>query len=146
MKGRGTYLMPGPLVKPGPVPPERLAKFPPSIQEKLRASARAQPEMVRNAVRLGVRIAFGTDAGVGPHGTNAQQLGFLVENGMAPAAALQSATVIDAELIGVDAGVLEKGRLADVIAVPGDPLQDISVTEHVSLVIKGGQVIRQGTP
>src|SRR5437868_7482632 len=146
MKRRGTYLMPGPLAKPGPVPPERLAKFPPSIQEKLRASARAQPEMVRNAVRLGVRIAVGTDAGVGPHGTNAQQLGFLVEDGMSPAAALQSATVVDAELIGVEAGVLEKGRLADVIAVPGDPLKDISATEHVWFVMKGGQVVKNGTP
>src|SRR5439155_26040056 len=77
-------------------------------------------------------------------GTNAVQLGRLVADGMTPAAVLQAATVTDAELLGIDAGVLEKGRLADVIAVPGDPLQDIKVTEHVRFVMKGGQVVRNG--
>ncbi len=93
-----------------------------------------------------MRIAFGTDAGVGPHGKGAAQLGCLVEDGMPAAAALQSATLIAAELLGIDAGALEKGKLADVIAVPGNPLLDITVTGHVRFVMKGGKVVKNGEP
>lgn len=146
MKKRGTWLMPGPIDPNRPPTDVEVKKYPPAIQEKLRRAWAAHPEMLRNAVKIGVRIAFGTDAGVGPHGTGARQLGYMVANGMTAAAVLQSATVSAAELLGLEAGALEKGKLADVIAVPGDPLQDITVTEHVRFVMKGGKVIKNGEP
>ena len=146
MKRRGTYLMPGPVGRPEGMEPERLAKFPPQIQAKISVSQAAQPEMIRNALKIGVRIAFGTDAAVGPHGKNALQLGYLVRLGMSPAAALQSATIVNADLLGIDAGVLEAGKVADVIAVPGDPLRDITATERVTFVMKGGEIVKNGAP
>ena len=146
MKKRGTYLMPGPIDPNRPPTDAEVKKYPPAIQEKLKRAWAAHPDMLRNAIRIGVRIAFGTDAGVGPHGQGAAQLGYMVADGMPAAAALQSATLTAAELLGLDAGLLEKGKLADVIAVPGDPLQDITVTEHVRFVMKGGKVIRNGEP
>ncbi|HUJ25140.1 MAG TPA: amidohydrolase family protein [Myxococcales bacterium] len=143
MKRRATFLMPGPVDPPN----VKITKtLPPAILEKERLANLAQPQMIRTALRVGVRIAFGTDAGVGPHGENAKQLGYLVADGMPPAAALQAATITDAELIGVDAGVLEKGKLADVIAVPGDPLADITAAERVAFVMKDGVVVKNGPP
>ena len=144
MKKRGTFLMPGPVGSKGPPDEALLAKFPPAIQEKMRRADKAQPEMIASALKIGVRIAFGTDAGVGPHGKNAVHLARLVADGMTPAAALQAATITDAELLGLDAGVLEKGKLADVIAVPGNPLADITATERVSFVMKGGAIYKNG--
>ncbi|MFL5312268.1 MAG: amidohydrolase family protein [Myxococcales bacterium] len=146
MKKHGVFLMPGPIFDPkGQSREELQKKFPPPIVEKALAAGKAWPEMIRNAQRIGVRIAFGSDAGVGEHGkTNPQQLSWMVKWGFTPAAALQSATVIDAELLGIDAGILEKGKLADVIAVPGNPLQDITAVERVSFVMKGGVVVKHG--
>jgi imidazolonepropionase-like amidohydrolase len=146
MKKRGTYLMPGPIIQPGGPPEEEISKYPPAIQEKARAADKAWPQMFRNAQKIGVHIAFGSDSGVGPHGkTNPQQLAWLVEYGMTPAQALQSATITDAALLGVtDRGELAKGMLADVIAVPGDPLKDIKAVQHVSFVMKGGQIFKNG--
>ena len=143
MKKRGTFLMPGPL-NPAQLDPSMEAKYPPAIREKGLRSFKAQPEMIRNALKAGVRIAFGTDAGVDPHGKNAWHLVRLVEDGMAPAAALQAATITDAELLGIDAGVLAPGKLADVVAVPGNPLADIHAMQNVSFVMKGGVVVKNG--
>lgn len=99
---------------------------------------------ITKAIERGVRIACGTDAPAIPHGRNAKELLALVERGMSPLQALRAATTVAAELIEVtDRGRLEPGLLADVIAVPGDPLADISVTEQVRFVMKGGQVYRQ---
>ena len=147
MKKRGVVLMPGPMYDPKGQPRDELEKkFPRPIVEKALAAAKSWPEMIGNARRIGVRVAFGSDAGVGEHGkTNPQQLAWMVRWGFTPAAALQSATVVDAELLGVDAGVLEKGKLADVIAVPGNPLQDITAVERVSFVMKAGVVVKNGT-
>src|SRR3954468_11457679 len=145
MQRKNVFLVPGPVVDPAGSTQDVAKKFPPAIAEKVLASRKAWPEMIRDAQKAGVRIAFGTDAGVGPHGkTNPQQLVWLVGWGMTPAQVLQSATLTDAELLGVDAGVLEKGRLADLIAVPGNPLQDIGAMEHVSFVMKGGHVFKRG--
>jgi len=146
MKKRGVVLMPGPIYDPkGPEDWEK--KYPKPILEKSLAAAKAWPEMIRSAHRIGVRIAFGSDAGVDTHGkTNPQQIAWLVKWGFTPAAALQSATLVDAELLGIDGGVLEKGKLADVVAVPGNPLQDITAVERVSFVMKGGVVVKNGTP
>jgi imidazolonepropionase-like amidohydrolase len=98
---------------------------------------------ISRAIALGVRVACGTDAPAIPHGRNAKELVALVDRGMTPLQAIQAATTVAAELIDVDdRGRLEPGLLADVIAVPGDPLADVTVTEQVQFVMKGGQVYR----
>jgi len=81
-----------------------------------------------------------------PHGQNAKEFKLMVDLGMSPIDALKSATASDAELLGIaqKVGTLEKGKLADVIAVPGDPTADITATEHVSFVMKEGRIVRQG--
>ncbi len=101
----------------------------------------------RMAVEGGVPIAFGTDAGVFPHGTNGQEFALMVENGMAPMPALVSATSGAAKLLGVydDRGSLTAGKLADIVAVPGNPLDDIRVMERVLFVMKGGEVVKRPT-
>ena len=98
---------------------------------------------ISRAIELGVRVACGTDAPAIPHGRNAKELLALVDRGMTPLQAIRAATTVSAELIDVeDRGRLTPGLLADVIAVPGDPLTDIAVTETVRFVMKGGQVYR----
>jgi imidazolonepropionase-like amidohydrolase len=98
----------------------------------------------RRAVQLGVSIAFGTDVGVGAHGTNAREFRLMVEGGLSPIAALKSATSVDADLFGIadQVGTLESGKLADIVAVPGNPLADITVTERVFFVMKEGRIYR----
>lgn len=100
--------------------------------------------MFRSAVRTGVRIAFGTDSAVSPHGQNAVEFGLEVSLGMSPAAALLSATSVGADLLGLskDVGTIEKGKFADIVAVPGNPLTDIHQTEHVVFVMKEGKVYK----
>jgi imidazolonepropionase-like amidohydrolase len=101
--------------------------------------------MLGKAIRSGVKIAFGTDSGVSVHGTNAREFALLVAAGMSPARALRSATADAAELLGLAAeiGTLEAGKAADVVAVAGDPLADITATERVILVVKGGVVVKR---
>ena len=145
MKRRGVYLMPGPI---GHVQPDDLSRmnYPQAIKEKLHAAQLAHPGMLKSAIRQGLRVAFGTDAGVGLHGHNAEQLPELVEHGMTPAQALQAATVVDAELLGIAdrLGSLTRGKLADVIAVPGDVLANFdSAVQHVAFVMKEGKVIHK---
>ena len=98
----------------------------------------------KSALAKGVKIAFGTDAGVYPHGQNAQEFRFMVEAGMRPIDALKSATSVDAELFGVAdrLGSLESSKLADIVAVPGDPVADIQQTEKVFFVMKEGVIYR----
>ena len=101
---------------------------------------------VKIAMRAGVPIAFGTDAGVGPHGGNAREFQLLVEwGGLTPTQALVAATSSAAKLLGWDArvGTLAAGKYADVVAVPGDPTRDITATQHVSFVMKNGVVYKQ---
>jgi imidazolonepropionase-like amidohydrolase len=100
--------------------------------------------MFRNALKIGVKIAFGTDSAVSPHGLNAREFALMTGLGMSPAAALRSATTVAAALLGVDdRGVLAAGKLADVIAVPGNPLDDIKMMERVSFVMKDGVVVKR---
>jgi len=103
----------------------------------------AQRVGFRKAVKAGVKIAYGTDAGVYPHGLNARQLPYMVKYGMTPMQAIQSATTVAAELMGkTDVGAVAPGRYADLIAVDGDALADIAVLEHVASVMKGGVVVK----
>ena len=119
--------------------------YPPKIAAKARAAYAAHEKMFRTALRVGVPIAFGTDAGVYPHGMNAMEFGLMTDIGMAPAAALLSGTRDAAKLLGVDqeVGTLEAGKAADVVAVPGNVLSDIHATEHPVFVMQRGHVVLQ---
>jgi imidazolonepropionase-like amidohydrolase len=112
--------------------------------EKEKKLGRLQRENFRHAFQAGAKIAFGTDAGVYPHGDNARQFAKMVEWGMKPLDAIQAATINAADLLGWadQVGVLEKGHYADVIAVSGDPLANVRVLESVKFVSKGGVVTR----
>jgi imidazolonepropionase-like amidohydrolase len=114
----------------------------PELQKKAAEVFPKAKAMLPKAVAAGVKIACGTDAPAVPHGDNAKELGALVDRGMTPAQALRAATVTSAELIAMDdeLGRLAPGYLADVIAVPGDPTQDIAVTQDVRFVMKDGRV------
>ena len=111
--------------------------------DKERMIGLKQRQTFQRAVRAGVKMTFGTDAGVYPHGDNAKQFRKMVEWGMTPLQAIQAATLNASEALGrKDVGVLEPGRYGDIIAVRGDPLQNVSLLEHVDAVIKGGQMVK----
>jgi imidazolonepropionase-like amidohydrolase len=116
----------------------------PESIEKEKKVGRLQRENFKRAFQAGAKIAYGTDAGVYPHGDNARQFGKMVEWGMQPLDAIRAATLNAADLIGWSdkVGSLEKGRLADLIAVDGDPLSDVKTLEKVKFVMKGGVVAR----
>jgi imidazolonepropionase-like amidohydrolase len=145
MKQKGTYYVPTLMAAQGLR--ERMARaaaFPPPILEKARVAAAALDATVRKAIQKGVKIALGTDAAVYPHGRNAEEMAELVRLGMKPVDALKAATSVDADLLGVAdrLGSLEAGKIADVIATPGDPTRDITVTQKVLFVMKDGTVYR----
>ncbi|MEU5880581.1 amidohydrolase family protein [Spirillospora sp. NPDC047279] len=118
----------------------------PELQAKAAEVFPRSRATISRAIELGVRVACGTDAPAIPHGRNAKELLALVDRGMTPLAALRAATTVAADLIDADdRGRLEPGLLADVIAVPGDPLADITVTEDVRFVMKDGLVHRDDT-
>lgn len=141
MKAKGTYLV-ATLMAPEGLR-ERLEKgayFPPPVEAKARQAIASIQSMFRKAVLKRVRIAFGTDAAVYPHGRNNEEFRHMVELGMRPVDALKAATSVNAELLGIAdrVGTLEPGKLADIIAVPGDPTADIRQTERVFFVMKEG--------
>jgi imidazolonepropionase-like amidohydrolase len=144
MKNKGTFLTP--TLMAGEYIMGQIDKYPPALQAKAKAAFSARSEMFRNALKMGIKISFGTDAAVFPHGENAKEFKLMVDLGMPPIDALKSATANDAELLGIaqKVGTLEKGKLADVIAMPGDPVADITVTERVFFVMKEGKIIRNG--
>ena len=108
---------------------------------KDREVADVQREGFRKAHKAGVKMVYGTDSGVHPHGDNGKQFRWMVKYGMSPAQAIQSATINASKALGrSDVGVIEAGRFADIIAVKGNPLDDVSVLEHVDFVMKGGEV------
>lgn len=140
MLERGTYLVPTTYL----VGAIDMGALPPPIRQKAETILPLAVESVKRAVRAGVKIAFGTDAAVYPHGDNAKEFGVLVERGMTPIDALRSATVNAADLLGYeDRGQIAPGFLADIIAVPGNPLEDIRVMEDVRFVMKGGVVYKR---
>jgi imidazolonepropionase-like amidohydrolase len=142
MKERGTYYVPTLLA--GEYVGVKVRNLPPEIAAKGKAALAARSKAMRMAVQMGVKIAFGTDSAVSPHGHNAEEFALMVEHGMAPAAALRAATAVGAALLGIDktVGTLQAGKEADVVAVAGDPLAGIKATEHVVFVMKGGKVQR----
>src|SRR5438094_1330324 len=144
MKKKGTFLTPTLMASEWIM--GKLDNYPPALQAKAKAATAARSEMFRNAVKMGIKIALGTDAAVFPHGQNAKEFALMTGLGMTPIDALKSATANDAELLGLSQklGTLEKGKLADVIAMPGDPTSDITATERVYFVMKEGKIIRQG--
>ena len=145
MKARGTYLVPT-LMAPDYLRQKLDAGvyFPPKIAAKARDAIASIQSMFKRALAKGVRIGLGTDAAVYPHGLNAGEFHLMVDLGMKPVDALKAGTSSDAELLGLDKqiGSLETGKLADVVAVPGDPIADIRQTEHVFFVMKEGVVYR----
>jgi len=146
MKQKGTFLTPTLMASEYIM--SKIDRYPPTLQAKAREATAARSDMFRNAVKIGVRISFGTDAAVFPHGQNAKEFALMMGLGMAAIDALKSATSNDAELLGIaqKVGTLEKGKLADIIAMPGDPTTDITATERVSFVMKEGKIIRNGPP
>jgi imidazolonepropionase-like amidohydrolase len=121
--------------------------WPAETLAKNEATTAAQRDGFEKAVKAGVAIAYGTDSGVYPHGWNARQLPYMVRHGMTPMAALRSATVVAAELLGWQdrVGALAPGRFADAIAVPGDPLDDLGLLADVPFVMQGGRILK-GAP
>ncbi|MET0801827.1 MAG: amidohydrolase family protein [Actinomycetota bacterium] len=116
------------------------------VIEKVHLTNDAQREGFAKCVKAGVRIAFGTDSGIAPHGLNARQFPFYVRYGLTPMQAIQSATRWSAELMRWEdrVGTVAEGLFADLIAVPGDPTDDVSILEQVPFVMKGGEVVKEG--
>jgi imidazolonepropionase-like amidohydrolase len=149
LKEKNAYLVPT-LKAPVDVAANAVAS-PQSIPDEMVAKAHRvaglHAHAFRAAVDAGVNVAFGTDSGVGDHGSNGAEFILMVANGMSPMQAIMSATSVPSRLLGLatDLGTLEAGKLADVIAVEGDPLADVSVLADVSrirLVVRGGEIVR----
>jgi imidazolonepropionase-like amidohydrolase len=143
MKEKGTYLVPTLLA--GEWTGGRVDRFPPEIAAKAKAALAARTAMFRSAVRLGVKMGFGTDSAVSPHGVNAKEFALMTYLGIPAVSALKAATSANAELLGLSAkvGTLEARKLADVVAVPGDPTLDITATERVIFVMKEGTILKE---
>ena len=145
MKEKGTWYVP--TIHAGRFVAEKAREpgyFPDIVRPKAARIGALIQDTAAKAYRDGVKIAFGTDMGVGPHGDNAREFIYMVQAGIPAAYALQSATLYAAQVLGVDdQGVIEAGKRADIIAVPGDPLADIGVVMDVDFVMKDGAVYRQ---
>jgi imidazolonepropionase-like amidohydrolase len=146
MKERGTVYVP--TISAGRFVAEKSkvdGYFPAVVRPKAAAIGPQIQETFARALKAGVTIAFGTDQGVAPHGDNALEFVYMVEGGMSPMGALRSATLEAARVVGLDAelGTVESGKLADLVAVPGDPVSDIRAITKVSFVMKGGAIHKQ---
>ena len=140
MTAKGVYLVPTTYL----ADVINLDVLPPPIRAKAEYILPRAKDSLRAAIRAGVKIAFGTDAAVFPHGKNAGEFAALVDRGMTPLQAIRAATLNAADLLGLaDRGALEAGRLADIVAVPGNPLEDVRVLEDVRFVMKGGKIYKQ---
>jgi len=147
MVDKGTYLVP--TLMAGDSIREVWAKggrMDPRTDRKARLALDAMDVTVSKAIRMGVKIAFGTDSGVSQHGRNAEEFKLMVARGMKPVDALKAATGACAELFGMTErlGTLQAGKVADVVAIPGNPLENIAQTEKVVLVMKEGRVVQEG--
>jgi imidazolonepropionase-like amidohydrolase len=149
MKQKGTYYVPTLMAAQGLS--EQIQKgvpIPPAIKVKADDAIAHVHQTFQKAIAKGVKIGLGTDAAVYPHGRNAEEFHQMVDLGMKPIDALKAGTSSDADLLGLSSkiGTLETGKLADVVAVPGDPLENIRQTEHVFFVMKEGVVYRNEKP
>ena len=144
MKERGTYLVPTLMAGEYAGGRKATRKYPPEIAAKALQALDGRSSAFKRAVGAGVKIAFGTDSGVSPHGRNAEEFTLLVEHGLSAAAALKTSSAA-ATLLGVEriTGTIEAGKEADIVAVPGDVLGNISATERVRFVMKGGKIYRR---
>jgi len=143
MEQKGIYLVPTAYVFTG----VGYDVLPPEVLAKTKIADAAAEESHRRAFRSRIKIAFGTDAGCFPHGQNAKEFAVLVEWGMRPLDAIRAATLSAADLLGVpDRGVIAPGKLADIIAVPGNPLEDATRLQQVCFVMKGGTVVKAPVP
>jgi imidazolonepropionase-like amidohydrolase len=145
MKQRGTFLVPTLMAVQGMQ--EKIDQgtyIPPAILAKAKAAIAAHRQTFQRALAKGVKIGLGTDAAVYQHGRNVEEFHQMADLGMKPIDALKAGTSMDAELLGLadKIGTLEAGKLADVVAVPGDPVQNIRQTEHVFFVMKEGVIYR----
>jgi imidazolonepropionase-like amidohydrolase len=144
LKKNGTYLVPTLYLMDWHKENAAKANVPEFSRKKLQMVSEVGQRNIQKAMQAGVKIGLGTDAAVYPHGLNAHELGVYVRLGLTPLQAIQAATVNDADLLGWSdkVGTLEPGKWADIIAVDGDPLKDVTTLEHVRFVMKGGEVIK----
>jgi imidazolonepropionase-like amidohydrolase len=144
MKKRGTYLVPTLYLGDWFLENADKIHVPDFLLVKAKAVMPEARKNVAHAFASGVKVGFGTDAAVYPHGLNAHEFAVMVKLGLTPLQAIQAATINDADLLGWSdkVGTLEAGKLADLIAVDGDPLQDVTTLERVKFVMKGGEVVR----
>jgi imidazolonepropionase-like amidohydrolase len=146
LKAKGTYLVPTLYLGDWFLANAERLHVPPFIMEKARQVMPVAEKNIARAVKAGVKIAFGSDAAVYPHGLNGRQFAVYVRIGMTPAQAIQSATWNAADLLGWSdrVGIVAPGHFADLVAVEGDPTQDVTLLERVSFVMKGGVVVKDG--
>ena len=144
LKKNGTYLVPTLYLMDWHKEHAAQAHLPEYTIKKMQMVSEVGQNNVKKAIAAGVKIGMGTDAAVYPHGLNAHELGVYVRLGMTPLQAIQTATINDADLLGWTdrIGTLEPGKYADIIAVDGDPLKDVTTLESVKFVMKGGEVIK----
>jgi imidazolonepropionase-like amidohydrolase len=148
LKKNGTYLVPTLFLGEYMLAHLEQSDVPEYSKQKMRDVAAAMQKNVKKAFDAGVKVAFGTDAAVYPHGLNAGEFHVYVKLGMTPLAAIQTATVNASDLLGPKylVGTLEPGKFADVIAVDGDPTKDVTILERVKFVMKGGAVYKNDYP
>jgi len=144
MKEHGTYLVPTLYLGDWMIDNAGLTHLPPPLLAKAREVIPAARKNIARAFAAGVKVAFGTDAAVYPHGLNAHEFAVMVRLGLTPLQSIQAATVNAADLLGWSGrvGTLEPGAWADMVAVDGDPLKDVTTLERVKFVMKGGEVVK----
>jgi len=144
MKEHGTYLVPTLYLGDWMIDNAGLTHLPPPLLAKAQEVIPAARKNIAHAFASGVKVAFGTDAAVYPHGLNAHEFAVMVRLGLTPLQAIQAATVNAADLLGWSGkvGTLEPGAWADIIAVDGDPIKDVTTLERVKFVMKGGEVVK----
>jgi imidazolonepropionase-like amidohydrolase len=144
MKDRGTYLVPTVYLEDWLMENYKTLGFTTSMIEKTKLVIPIARQHLSHAFQSGLKVAFGTDAAVYPHGLNAHEFATMVKMGLTPLKAIQAATVNAADLIGWGdrVGTLEPGKFADIVAVDGDPVADVSVLENVRFVMRGGQEVK----
>jgi len=144
MKEKGTYLVPTLYLGDWMIDNAGLTHLPPPLLAKAQEVLPAARKNVAHAFASGVKVAFGTDAAVYPHGMNAHEFAVMVKLGLTPLQAIQAATINAADLLGWPGkvGTLEPGAWADIVAVDGDPVKDVTTLERVKFVMKGGEVVK----